>query len=527
MLSVSAAAVWGLIGVAGAINESLWLDELHSTWTANAPLGEISSRAAMGNQLSPYFWLLWLVSQTAGTAEAVWRAPSVVAWLATIALAGAWLTLLARRLRRPQVLAALALIVCDRAQLFYATEARPYALLSLVSLGAWLTLGAWSRDWFPAGAAERRLSRWWFAWCGLNALAFWLQPIAVLSIAAQFAYLVGLVVWHRASAKPRRSRAGFGLWPIAVGGVCLALAMLPATSVLSPVWEHRQQWAGFAAKHAFSDVLELLPFAALLSPLLAGWLWSSACGLWGQVRRQTVGRACEPESNGPPLAREWWMWACAWCVPCCLVYGLTASGLAPLMHRRYVFLAAFPWVLWVAWSWSCLPSRAVRACVLLSMLGLLLYQQGSFQAWRRGSWPTAVRGEDWRGAVQWLNSRSQSESSNSESSNVVFCASNLIEGARAGDLDAALENYLTLPLQSIYALRPARAVRALANDPQSWPSTLRATLVRSSLAPSEIKAWLVVRSSAKGLQNRLRASGLIMTEHGDFGGVQVARVRLR
>jgi hypothetical protein len=290
--------------------------------------------------------------------------------------------------------------------------------------------------------------------------------------------------------------------------------------LLAPVWEHRQQWAGFAAGHSLGDVLQLLPFTAVLAPCLVALVLASlipACRVERGILQANLGIA--DDTHRSSLARDWWLWLCAWCVPCCLVYGLTASGLAPLMHRRYLFVAAFPFVIWAAHSWSALPGRALRWCTLLASLILLLAQQGSIQEWYRGRWPTAVRGEDWRGAVQWLNVQA------SDSAGPVYCASNLIEGARADTEEPRVREYLTFPLRSIYALKPTRDIVPLVNDPRSWRETLRRTTHSEIASAVNDRAWLVVRSSAAGLKRRLQISGLSVLEHRDFGGVQVASVR--
>ena len=394
LLAVLAAAVWGWIGVAHSLSESLWLDELHSAWSASAPLGEVSSRAVRGNQLSPYFWLLWGLSQTFGNTEPVLRAPSIAAWLAAVALSGATLARLATCSGQRIVLAALALVVCDRAQIFYATEARPYALLSLVALAAWYALAQWTeaaqwtevrcagsgtRDRPPLGVGQTWFF-WWLGWCGLNVAAFWLQPTALLSIAAQFVYLLALSAFGgrlrlRSLARAPGYQGRLGLWPVVAGGAILGVAMLPALRALSPVWEHRQQWAGFAAKCGWRELADLLPLEACLMPLLAGVVLAAIAGAWGQ--RVTLANtpiaslwACHPVSASDPVSarhsyglwhRAWWMWLCAWSVPCCLVLVLTASGVAPLMHRRYVFVAAFPFVIWLAHSWALLPHAWLRS----------------------------------------------------------------------------------------------------------------------------------------------------------------------
>lgn len=540
-LAAAFAILWGWIAVAKSLPESLWVDELHSTWTATGTSGEVFHRAALGNQLCTYFWLLRWLGQTFGTGEAVWRAPSVAAWLGIVALCAAGLGRWAGRSGRPVALLGLALLVLDRLQIFYATEARPYALVALVILLSWFAMAAWSSRWFPAAGVRRGLyGLWamWFAWCVLNVLACWLQPTAVLSVAAQYAYLISLGFGIRLKGQ-HLERQAFerqvtgNLWPIALGALVFVLSMLPALHVLWPVWEHRQRWAAFASGTGPGDVLLLLPFTAFLGPLVIGALLHALLGRGFRSLRDQRAEDQRGQENMPgqhpvlawfaldatgPVGdsagrRQWWMWLAAWSLPCLLVYVLTASGVAPLMHRRYVFTAAAPFVLWIASSVVALRGGGLRLCVFCAMFAILLVEQNSVSVWLRGGWPTAVRGEDWRGAAEWINSQTDHEEPI-----VVFCASNLIEGAGQVPAERTMREYLTLPLRSVYRVEAAKRIVPLANDPLSWASA-----VADERLPPSVPVWLVVRSSAEGLERRLQTSGLSVGERRSFGGVQVAQ----
>ncbi|MGN6133428.1 MAG: hypothetical protein ACTHOU_02965 [Aureliella sp.] len=504
-LAMLAASLWGGIGIATSISQSLWLDELHTAWAAGGRLEEVAGRAALGNQLPPYFWLLWIAAKTFGSSEIVWRAPSVGAWLLMLMLSGWWLSRLAARTGQAVVLVGLALIACDRGQIFYATEARPYALLALVNLAAWLALAQWASGCRDSDRQTQDRG-WWLAWCACDVAAFWLQPTAVLSIAAQFVWLAGLAF------RDRR------LWlSSAAGAAIVMLAMLPAWGVLAEVWQRRQLWSGFAARVDLSSVLNWLPLQAAMVPLLVG-TFASACGAAWTRWRESGRRPAEPQSAHRGCSTiQWWMWLCAWCVPCGLVFLLTASGIAPLAHRRYVFAAAVPFAIWLAHSWTWLRWSWLRLAVSIATLLMLLGQQGSLAALRHRQWPAVVRGEDWRGAVQWINA----EVATSGGPAVVLCASNLIEGTVAALQDPEVAEYLALPLESAYRLTPDAQVRPLANDPRSWPVAVRGA--HRAIPGGEGGVWLVSRCSPAGLERRLRVSRLVGRERRDFGGVQVMR----
>src|SRR5262245_35983851 len=61
--------------------ESLWIDELHTSWVVSGRFSEVMPRAAMGNQSPLYFWWMWLLVQLTGQSEWTLRLPSLVAGL--------------------------------------------------------------------------------------------------------------------------------------------------------------------------------------------------------------------------------------------------------------------------------------------------------------------------------------------------------------------------------------------------------------------------------------------------------------
>jgi hypothetical protein len=69
------------------INESLWLDELHSAWVVSAGVAEIVERAQIGNQSPLYFYLPWATTSLFGMNEWVLRLPSLVAGVGFVTLA--------------------------------------------------------------------------------------------------------------------------------------------------------------------------------------------------------------------------------------------------------------------------------------------------------------------------------------------------------------------------------------------------------------------------------------------------------
>jgi uncharacterized membrane protein len=104
------------------LDESLWLDELHSAWVVSESWGDIVPRAAQGNQPPLYFWLVRLVCDTYGVSEPALRAVSCVSGIgllpATFLLVGGWSR------SRLAGLTAIAAMAIDTNLLFFAREAR-------------------------------------------------------------------------------------------------------------------------------------------------------------------------------------------------------------------------------------------------------------------------------------------------------------------------------------------------------------------------------------------------------------------
>jgi hypothetical protein len=246
--AVAIAVLWGSVASISAMNESLWLDELHSVWCATGTASQVAQRAHLGNQLSPYYWFLWIVGHLFGTAEAIWRAPSLIAWLISIATvacclsSGRWLGCgcksNSKNIASGSALWVLTLLALDRTQIFYATEARPYAILALIVFWSWLALAVWSELWFSESASRpsRKWIWWWLTWCGSICLSCWLQPIAILAVVAQGIYLFCLLLgWH---AKVRWKQTVFEkAWPCLVATILFAIAMLPAMAEVAAIWD--------------------------------------------------------------------------------------------------------------------------------------------------------------------------------------------------------------------------------------------------------------------------------------------------
>ena len=124
--------------------QSLWSDEGNSLALAQTSLGEIASRTALDIHPPLYYWLLHGWMRIFGESEIAVRSLSAVAGVLLVAVVYRLGTQLSDR--RVGLLAAFITAVSPF-QIYYAQEARMYALLALLAaLTVWATIGL-MRDW--------------------------------------------------------------------------------------------------------------------------------------------------------------------------------------------------------------------------------------------------------------------------------------------------------------------------------------------------------------------------------------------
>lgn len=474
--------------------QSLWIDELHTAWACSGPWEQVVPRAAQGNQTPIYFAWQWWLGRTFGQSEDSLRITSLVAWFGALALFAAVIHKIVRRTSHTGLWWLVCLAALDRQQIFFATEARPYMAMSLVVLLGWLALDSY----LAAKVVNVRTIMAWQAWVTCCAAAMWLQPTAVLFVAAQFVWAAWRTGWR---------------WSIQ-SSIILALALLigitwPLRYVLEPAWQSRQAWAGFAADLHWQNVLRQLPIVVIGVPGAIAWLLVRA---FSPNKQQRIESGSRDRADSTKLNRG--MYLTAWMLPLAIVILLTALEIAPLMHARYLFAATLPMTLWTATMLGRLSSGRMVTGLALGMLLLQSVQQGNLPAWLAGRLPVVERGEQWREAIFQIN-RQLGDKSPLQ----IYCASNLIEGSRSDfvDGDKLREEYLSLPLRSLYTVSDRAQIVPLLNDPRSWSA-----VISSQREPGAVR-WLLVRASKTGLAKRLQLSGLQALEQFDFGAVQLVR----
>jgi 4-amino-4-deoxy-L-arabinose transferase-like glycosyltransferase len=184
---------------------SLWVDEHASLLTARFPLADIPAAALSHDAFEPpvYFWLLHLVIRLLGDPEVALRLPSAVAGAVTVPLAAFLFCGLGTS--SSVAIGGAALLALSPLHLWYSQEARPYALLVCLGVGA---LVCFAR-------ALRTQSA--LAWLGFGLLA----SLAILTHLAGSVFV--LVAWLWWILMRPRLPLPRGL-PVSSAGILLAIA---------------------------------------------------------------------------------------------------------------------------------------------------------------------------------------------------------------------------------------------------------------------------------------------------------------
>jgi mannosyltransferase len=444
------------------IHESLWLDELHTAWCATGSLGEVASRAAIGNQSPLFFWVEWLLVRLLRPSELALRLPSVVAG----SLLPLTVFLLARRWSTAGVgLLAAAVVAIDPTSLFYATEARPYALVQLLGV----IHMAITADLIFQPTLRRRAG-----WIAIGAVLFHLHYTAALLFPAELAFY-GSVAMLRPRDVAYRWRQ------LALDSAVLTVLCLPALGTVLAVAARRANWAAFIPQQPLWDVFDWWPCA------LAAW-YIAAAGLLLRVPATKKDDDAGPWRSQPMFALLLLCWLI---VPTLLAWLANESDTARLFFPRYLIAVTPAAVLLAACCADLAPWRSSKIAVGSLILVAAIWSSGMIGTVRQDGRAIDARGEDWRGCIAWLNERLP------ETQFPVLVYSGLIEAdALRQPHDKLLEDYCLLPVTSLYPLETERADMIPLPLDEPW----RLDQIAEMLIVHRGGAWLIVRASERASQ---------------------------
>ncbi|GIW99514.1 MAG: hypothetical protein KatS3mg111_2847 [Pirellulaceae bacterium] len=459
---------------AAGLTEPLWLDELHSSWVLSGRWEEVAPRAAMGNQTSLYFFALWILTGLTGQSEVALRMPSLIAWWVALVLAvhcilaATYLPSLSSGAAKKEgpllrkgvtaavcqhaffwpTLAVLGWMGLDRIQVFYSTEARPYAMVQLVVLVGWYLLwSAWRLGNLPLSAAggggrpDVRLARLALGGCVCCGLAVWLHLASVPVVAIQ------LAAWGWLSLRRPVPPALLPAGVLFLGVLLMGAIAWDVRGLAVEVWARRRQWNAFAGDTALGHLVSIFPFLPWIGAVGAGY----AVSISAMIARQLCGD--RPAMPRPPLEYRFAaaFWGVAWLAPLVVYWGLTAAGVAPLLHSRYLLPIELPLAIFSIILWLHLPTSWLRTTVFLGGLVGMLATQGTLNIWADGYVLGWQRGEDWRAASRLISRQWRA-------GDRLSCWAGLLEGeTESVPVDGLMRAYLSFPLRGMYQVRPATA----------------------------------------------------------------------
>ncbi len=386
-----AVAVWALLVFALAVSlrvpscyESFWLDELHTAWAIWGDFGEVSERAAVGNQTPLYFQLMWLWKQLAGESEVALRLSSVLA----VSLAAALLVIAVSQTTgrlAGGVISGVVLAVESNA-IFFGTELRSYAWVILLAvIATWMSVES-----IREGPSNRSgVLRLVFVVAACFAVLLHPTAMVTLGLLAVATFAVALLSW-RTQADRRWQFQRLDLISLAI---LIASLIALFNSSLTNSWDNRDNWRAFGSTHTPWQLWTIWPWTAIaILPLgigaITGWRTSS---------REIVAALLPMFVALTATA---------------IFFGASHFDLVPLWHRRY-FIAALPMLAWTAgampmlglsvrWTWR---NASLVSLIAVAIVGALMREQGTAASLRAGNTRLAVRGEDWRGAIAYVRER--------------------------------------------------------------------------------------------------------------------------
>lgn len=343
------------------INRSLWLDELHTSWTIAGGFQEIAPRAAAGNQAPLYFYLVGIATSVLGHSEFSLRLVSVIAGVA-LSLLG---FLIVRRITRSAAAGcgAALLLAIDPYLIEYSQEARPYALLQLAALGQviffWLRFQEMENrnrisrpgpQFFPSSPTEI-LGPTSLGLIGLTTIGFYLHYTAILMTASLAIILfTGLALsgrgWNRQRLAPLVD-LGIGMllcWPLVPGMIGIA--------------KRKANWELFVNDQYWTPALGFQLYVYLIPGLVA-----VAAGI-------ASGRRAAARGESLPILLLFLIYL----VPMLLAWTALKTGVAALYHQRYFMLGWSGIVLaGAATVWGVIGSRLIGVRVVGVLAALAMF----------------------------------------------------------------------------------------------------------------------------------------------------------
>jgi hypothetical protein len=420
--------VLGLMFRVQAAGDFLWLDEQHTAWSAKTHFVDVAFRAAEGNQTPLFFYAAWAALRVGGESALSLRLPSLICGAVLLGLVPWYVFRRTACVAALWVLAAWFLFHYDA--VFYASEARPYAMVQL--LGAiqagiflnWLV----TRNEPDKACRKLTVGGGWVA--VLTAMIFYTHPTGMLLVVAEILFAAGYCLWHR--------RVLWQAWKEFGCTVLLgSLLLLPGMVLVRFLWQRKSNWTAVSNATEVFWCLGVESVLMILFPLVM-------LGVDRLFVRQSAVDNRE-HRRWPVVLAFVGIWAV---LPRLLIATLDAAGWVSLGIDRYAIVGSVAFPLFAALAIAAMRREGWRWVTAVLIISGSVWGSEVVEQLREGGF----RHENWEEVINLINAEDESLP--------VFLVANLIEDV-AAETDRAprFQSYLGFPLTGIPALiRPNRIV---------------------------------------------------------------------
>ena len=428
-----------------ASSEFLWLDELHTSWSTNESLADVAGRAADGNQTPLYFWLIWCIGSVFGQTELSLRSLSVVAGTGSL-LVASWHTWKWTSCSIATTLVAW-LVAVNVSMIYYGSEARPYALIQLLSVIQVSLFCESLRRLFkpsPVSKNDSQQRPWTFLWLAIvSILLINTHPTSIwlLLMEVMFVLVSRLIQRDRRSGSNEPSSVTFIDWARLVGtAMVVAVGSLPVIIQMVKMYGRSGNWQDISSTSGLWT--EIVPEALVLLGLPVAFLISRRV-LSHRLGWGSPGSAIQTGHIAQQLAFTF-LWAV---FPIGSVIALDFFEIAPMALQRYTLVGAIGFPVFAGLCLGHLSGRVGKVVLAGAILVITFVQNPLLEsvAWQHRI--PQFRFEDWDTPISEINA------SESKAHHPVFLFSNLIEDRNAFvDYDPQFQMYLLFPVNGLYRL---------------------------------------------------------------------------
>lgn len=472
VVGLAAVFIFALILRLECARDELWIDEYITAWTVADSWEVAGERAKFSHQAPLYTGLIYGVTGLAGLNPAALRGPSLVCGMLLVILC-AWLAWRLTKLRSAAILAAF-LAAIDPDFVFYASEARPYALVQLLGAGGAICVWKWFSQATEGNGRAIASVRPLVVFTTTSIAGFYLHFTHLIAITCQL-----IAGW----AVALRLRKGWRGWLVVT--VIFGAASIPGLVALREIHAHADDWQGFSS---VGGLLHELRFSGLMYLLPA--LTGLACAAVDPCIRQRA------DWRGITLISMMSLATVGG------VLALTATGLAPLGHIRYAIAATGLGPAIGACYLAAFSREWMRGCTM-AVLILAGWMQTSINVNPLiGSMQPPMRWERWSLVVEEINR----QATENELPVVVF--PNLIEDHRiADDRSEPHRSYFWAPLVVLNSIDERTPLFAL----PAWSDDRFGDEVLAQIRRAE-GVWLVLRGGAPGTSTNRQLTSSILEE---------------